>query len=182
MGHIIATVVGVAVCKLFQLSDNFESIRWAGGALSCAAATSIMALTKTVHPPAGATALLVVVDANLVALGWYVVPVIILGAVIMTAVAMLVNNIERQFPLYWWSPESLRREVKEAPEHKRSDEDGDRNDCDPEAANGAASQGGGEKPAEPAAIVIRRGSIVMPRGIVLGPVEQQFLHSIQARL
>ncbi|KXH62604.1 HPP family protein [Colletotrichum nymphaeae SA-01] len=68
-GQLLSAVVGVAICKLFQLSPHFDSIRWLGGALSCALATTVMALTKTVHPPAGATALLAVVDDGVVHLG-----------------------------------------------------------------------------------------------------------------
>lgn len=66
-----------------------------------------MGLTKTVHPPAGATALLAVVDANLARLGWFLIPVMMLGCTLMLAVALLINNLERQFPLYWWTSQTL---------------------------------------------------------------------------
>ncbi|PHH85011.1 hypothetical protein CDD83_1034 [Cordyceps sp. RAO-2017] len=109
LGQTLASIVGVGVAKLFQLSDRFHQIRWVGGALSCASATALMALTKTVHPPAGATALLAVADDHLVALGWLLVPLVLLGCALMLAVALLVNNIERRFPLYWWTPMDLRQ-------------------------------------------------------------------------
>ncbi|KAK5629539.1 hypothetical protein RRF57_005254 [Xylaria bambusicola] len=51
--QVIATVVGVSLSRLFQLHSNEEWIRWLGGSLACAATTSLMGLTKTVHPPAG---------------------------------------------------------------------------------------------------------------------------------
>lgn len=66
-----------------------------------------MALTKTVHPPAGATALLAVVDNNLLDIGWFLIPVVLLGCALMLGVALIVNNIERRFPIYWWTPEDL---------------------------------------------------------------------------
>jgi CBS-domain-containing membrane protein len=63
-----------------------------------------MALTGTVHPPAGATALLAVVDQSSVTLGWYFVPLVLLSCTLMIFVALLVNNVQRRFPVYWWSP------------------------------------------------------------------------------
>lgn len=108
VGQLLASLVGVSICKLFLLSGNFDQVRWVGGALACAAATAVMALTKTVHPPAGATALLAVVDDKVVRLGWFLVPVVLCGCGLMLVVALLVNNIQRQFPMYWWTPEDLR--------------------------------------------------------------------------
>lgn len=107
MGHFLSSLIGVCICKLFRLSDEFESLRWVAGALACASATSIMALTNTVHPPAGATALLAVVDNGIVNLGWFYIPVLLLGCALMLACALLVNNLLRRFPVYWWTPEDL---------------------------------------------------------------------------
>ncbi|KAG5982712.1 hypothetical protein E4U55_001502 [Claviceps digitariae] len=109
VGQFISALVGVTVAKLFQLSDRFPDTQWVGGALACALATALMALTKTVHPPAGATALLAVVDTTLVRIGWFLLPVVMLGCALMLAVALLVNNIERRFPIYWWTPEECGR-------------------------------------------------------------------------
>jgi hypothetical protein len=108
VGQLLASITGVGICKLFLLSSHFDNVRWVAGALACASATSIMALTKTVHPPAGATALLAVVDDNVVHLGWFLIPVVLCGCGLMLVVALLVNNIQRQFPMYWWTPEDLR--------------------------------------------------------------------------
>lgn len=88
-----------------MLSPNFESIRWVGGALSCGIATALMALTGTVHPPAGATALMAVADENVASMGWFLIPVVMVGCGVMLAMALLVNNIQRRFPYYWWTPE-----------------------------------------------------------------------------
>lgn len=107
-GQLVSCIIGTAICKLFLLSPHFDDIRWVAGALACAAATSVMAITKTVHPPAGATALLAVVDDNIVSLGWFLIPVVMLGCALMLVVALLVNNIQRRFPAYWWTPEDLR--------------------------------------------------------------------------
>jgi CBS-domain-containing membrane protein len=47
-----------------------------------------MGLTKTIHPPAGATALLCSTELAIVALGWLFLPVIILGTILILAVAL----------------------------------------------------------------------------------------------
>ncbi|KAI1367022.1 HPP family-domain-containing protein [Xylaria arbuscula] len=123
VSQIIATVVGVSVCKLFQLHSDEEWIRWLGGALACAATTSLMGLTKTVHPPAGATALLAVVDDKAAQVGWKLIPLALLSCSIMLVVALLLNNIFSRFPLYWWTAAELRPTLKEQPSGLSLDEE-----------------------------------------------------------
>lgn len=96
--------MGVCISKLFAMAPNYDTIRWVGGALSCATATCMMALTNNVHPPAGATALIAVVDAPSRELGWWMIPLVLLSSAIMMGVALILNNVQRRFPLYWWSP------------------------------------------------------------------------------
>ncbi|PHH82512.1 hypothetical protein CDD82_5766 [Ophiocordyceps australis] len=108
-GQLLASIIGVGIAKLFRLSHRFDDIQWLGGALACSATTALMGLTKTMHPPAGATALLAVVDKKLLDLGWRLIPVMMLGCALMLGVALLLNNIDRQFPMYWWTPQDLRQ-------------------------------------------------------------------------
>ena len=108
LGQLVSCIVGISIGKLFQLSPNFTDIQWVGGALACALATMMMALTKTVHPPAGATALLAVADDQLLHLGWFLIPIVMLGCGLMLVVALIVNNIARRFPTYWWTANNLR--------------------------------------------------------------------------
>ncbi|KAI1434881.1 HPP family-domain-containing protein [Xylaria sp. CBS 124048] len=103
VSQIFATVIGVSFCKLFQLRSDADWVRWLGGALACATTTALMGLTKTVHPPAGATALLAVIDDTAVGLGWKLIPLVLLGCAIMLFVALIVNNVFSRFPLYWWT-------------------------------------------------------------------------------
>jgi hypothetical protein len=63
-----------------------------------------MAVTKTTHPPAGATALIAAVDATCRGLGWWYLTAVLLSAVVMLAVALVLDNIKRRYPLYWWTP------------------------------------------------------------------------------
>ena len=64
-----------------------------------------MHLTKTLHPPGGATALIAVIGGQSVHnLGYlYVVMPVALGACIMLVIALVVNNIPktRKYPEFW---------------------------------------------------------------------------------
>ncbi|KAL0080168.1 HPP family protein, partial [Phycomyces blakesleeanus] len=109
-GHLIGSLVGVILCTLLQRLPNFDSVdqqeavRWVAGATAVALTVVLMQITKTMHPPAGATAVLAVVQDNVVDIGWLYIGVVILSAVLQLVIALLVNNIERRYPLYWWSP------------------------------------------------------------------------------
>lgn len=108
-GHFFAALTGVCITKLFHLlpDQRFNQLRWLAGALSVGAASVVMSLTKTVHPPAGATALLAATDVAITELGWWLVALILLGAMLMLTSALIINNINRQFPMYWWTPVDL---------------------------------------------------------------------------
>jgi hypothetical protein len=90
-----------------MLSSDFENLRWLAGPTACGAASFVMAMTNTVHPPGGATAVLAAVDPMTEAIGWMFVPLLLLGSVLMFGVAILVNNIQRQFPVFWWTPREV---------------------------------------------------------------------------
>ncbi|CAG8951294.1 hypothetical protein HYFRA_00008044 [Hymenoscyphus fraxineus] len=107
LGQFFAAVIGVGVTKLFQLNSNFESLRWMAGALAVGLSSAFMGLTKTVHPPAGATALLTSTSPEITRLSWFLIPLVLLGSTLMVSVACILNNIQRQFPLYWWTSLSL---------------------------------------------------------------------------
>ncbi|EEA28962.1 hypothetical protein TMatcc_002678 [Talaromyces marneffei ATCC 18224] len=180
IGQFIASVVGVSICKLFALSPHFESIRWIGGALSCAIATALMALTKTVHPPAGATALLAVVSNESLPLGWLLVPMMLLGSALMLIVALLINNIQRQFPYYWWSPEDL------SPNGKRGkiteDDAGHVPGADLEKNSTISSPSHSEGSFDQPRILIGRGTVHVPSHIYLTPEERILLEELSDRL
>lgn len=109
LGHFLSAVIGVGITKLFQLlpEAQFEDLRWLAGALSVGAVSAAMSFTKTVHPPAGATALLAATNSDVTILGWWLVPLVLLASSLMLASAMLVNNLYKRFPLYWWTPVDL---------------------------------------------------------------------------
>jgi hypothetical protein len=72
-----------------------------------------MLLTGTVHPPGGASAVLAATEPAITAMGWFFVPLVMWGAVLMIIVGLFLNNIQRQFPVYWWTPLDIRRAKNE---------------------------------------------------------------------
>lgn len=47
--------------------------------------------------------MLAAVDPAVVAMGWSVVPLVVLASVLMLLVACLVLNVQRRFPVFWWT-------------------------------------------------------------------------------
>jgi CBS-domain-containing membrane protein len=95
-GHVISALVGVTAAKLLP------DIIWLASALAVAFAIVFMQITKTLHPPGGATALIAVTGSPaILKLGyWYVVSPVLSGALILLVIALLFNNItsNRQYP------------------------------------------------------------------------------------
>ncbi|KAL9087423.1 MAG: hypothetical protein Q9159_003635 [Coniocarpon cinnabarinum] len=104
--HAFCSVIAVGITKLFALlpHDRFEDLRWLAGAIIVATCSVVMSITKTVHPPAGAMALLAATSPQISNLGWNLVPLVMIGAALMLGNALAINNIQRQFPLFWMTP------------------------------------------------------------------------------
>lgn len=100
-GHVLSALVGVTIALIFK-----ENIILAS-ALAVSSAIAVMHLTRTLHPPGGATALIAVIGGERVQdLGyWYVLSPVLIGAFIMLLVALFVNNMsidpKRHYPVYW---------------------------------------------------------------------------------
>jgi CBS-domain-containing membrane protein len=98
-GHIIAAVIGVVSWQLLW------SVPWLAGAVAVATAIALMHLTKTLHPPAGATALIAVIGSDEIHEMGYLFVVIpsTLGPLVLLAVGLIVNNIPktRRYPEFW---------------------------------------------------------------------------------
>jgi len=60
-----------------------------------------MTITKTIHPPSGATAMLAATQVEITALGWYYIPVVMLSASLSIGVGLITNNIQRRYPVFW---------------------------------------------------------------------------------
>ncbi len=99
-GHVISALVGVTAFKL--LTPHL----WLAAALAVSLSIAVMHATKTLHPPGGATALIAVISgAKVHNLGYlYALVPVAGGAIIMLAVALLINNLapRRRYPEFWW--------------------------------------------------------------------------------
>jgi len=100
-GHFLSGFVGITV---FQLLGTFNELYWLTAALSVSIAIAVMNLTKTTHPPAGATALIAVTRGPVTDMGYLFLPFILLAVTLLLLVAIIVNNINRtaRYPQYWW--------------------------------------------------------------------------------
>lgn len=95
-GHFLSAIVGVTVCKVFP------DILWISAPLSVSLAIVVMQITKTLHPPGGATALIAVIGSDSIkSLGYtYVLSPVMSGVLIMLIVALIFNNLspKRSYP------------------------------------------------------------------------------------
>lgn len=90
-GHVFSAIVGVSVHWVFP--DEL----WVSAALGVSLAIVAMQITKTMHPPGGATALIATIGSQKIHdLGFmYVLTPVLSGVTILLAVALIVNNIPR---------------------------------------------------------------------------------------
>jgi CBS-domain-containing membrane protein len=95
-GHLLSALVGILVMVIFK------SDQWWVLAIANAVAIMVMVATKTVHPPAGATTFLPILN-NVTSFTWALLPVLV-GAVIIVVVGLLYNNLwaKRKYPAFWW--------------------------------------------------------------------------------
>jgi CBS domain-containing membrane protein len=96
-GHIVSALVGVTMHKLVPGEI------WLSSALAVSTAIVMMQITKTVHPPGGATALIANIGSEKIkALGYlYVLSPVFTGVLILLVVALIFNNIpENRFYPY----------------------------------------------------------------------------------
>ncbi|MCW3076030.1 MAG: hypothetical protein JWO32_639 [Bacteroidetes bacterium] len=95
-GHLVSALVGVTVYKLVP------DILWITAPLAVSLSIVCMQVTKTLHPPGGATALIAVIGSEKIkALGYlYVISPVFSGALILLLVAFFFNNItsKRDYP------------------------------------------------------------------------------------
>jgi len=99
-GHVFSAIIGV-VCYQF-----LNGQMWLASSVAVATAIAFMHVTKTLHPPGGATALIAVIGSDKIHnLGYlYAIVPVGVGAIIMLVVALLVNNLfkNRRYPEFWF--------------------------------------------------------------------------------
>ena len=99
-GHAISAFVGITVYKYASFDLNILA------ALAVSISILLMHLTRTVHPPGGATALIAVIGSEyLHHMGYQYMITVAIGACCMLVVALIVNNLSsdslRHYPRYW---------------------------------------------------------------------------------
>lgn len=132
-----------------------------------------MLLTGTVHPPGGASAVMAVTEPAITAMGWYFVGLILWGTTLMLVVGLFINNIQRQFPMYWWTPLDIRRA-------KRLDEE-----TVPDAQGGLErreSQYEQRYNQDGERIEINGAEVVLPDDLSLNEEEAKVLENLRERL
>ena len=111
-GHVVSAIVGVTVAKVMP------DIIWLTAPLAVAISIVAMQITRSLHPPGGATALIAVSGGTKIAeLGYlYVITPVFSGALILLLVALIFNNItkKRHYPVkYSRLRRSRRRQLKQ---------------------------------------------------------------------
>jgi CBS domain-containing membrane protein len=95
-GHLISAIIGVCIYKLIP------NELWLSSALSVSLSIVFMQMTKTMHPPGGATALIANIGSEKIKnLGFaYILSPVMSGVLILLIIALLVNNIpkHRNYP------------------------------------------------------------------------------------
>ena len=99
-GHFLSAVIGVSCWKLLH------QYPWLAEAMAVATSIAVMHATKTLHPPAAATALIAVAGSPAIHHAGYLyvlVPATI-SPLVLLLVALLVNNIpaSRRYPEIWF--------------------------------------------------------------------------------
>lgn len=106
-GHVISAIIGVTIYKILP------DIIYLTAPLAVALSIVLMQVTKTLHPPGGATALIAVIGSEKIkALGYlYVLFPVLAGALILLNVALIFNNItsHRKYPTDKRFTNSIRR-------------------------------------------------------------------------
>jgi len=95
-GHLISAFIGVTVNKLVP------DIVWIAAPLAVSLSIIFMQITKTLHPPGGATALIAVTASSQIKdLGYmYVISPVLIGVLILFITALIFNNMtsSRSYP------------------------------------------------------------------------------------
>ncbi|RVU00306.1 HPP family protein [Mucilaginibacter limnophilus] len=101
-GHLICAFVGVTIHKLLPTE------LWLSAAISVSLSIVLMQITKTLHPPGGATALIANIGSpKIQALGYlYIFTPVLTGVLILLLVAIIFNNAtpHRNYPAnkHWY--------------------------------------------------------------------------------
>lgn len=95
-GHVISAIIGVTIYK------TLPNILWITAPLAVSLSIVMMQITRTLHPPGGAAALIAIIGTDKIKqLGyWYVLTPVLTGTLILLIVALVFNNLtpNRKYP------------------------------------------------------------------------------------
>lgn len=95
-GHMVSATIGVTIQQIIP------ELIYIAAPLAVSLSIVFMQISKTLHPPGGATALIAVTgSAELKSIGyWYVISPVLVGCLILLIVALVFNNMtsKRQYP------------------------------------------------------------------------------------
>lgn len=96
-GHVISAIIGVCIYQLFP------EMLIVSAPLAVSLSIFFMQVSRTLHPPGGATALIAVIgSSHIKSFGyWYAAFPVLSGALILLTVALVVNNLssDRSYPV-----------------------------------------------------------------------------------
>ncbi|GKY88221.1 HPP family protein [Sinisalibacter aestuarii] len=99
VGHVTSALIGVAVFQLFGAG-------WFAAALAVSLAIAAMQMSRSLHPPGGASALIAVAGSSGVHDLGFLYPLFPVGAgaLVLIGVALVVNNLSahRPWPIFWY--------------------------------------------------------------------------------
>ncbi|CAL1189704.1 unnamed protein product [Candida parapsilosis] len=155
LGHFISSTIGVGIQKLFSLSHGGRSNYWASGALSVAISSVVMAITNTIHPPAG---------------------------LVHCAGQKIVKQSKKQQPVEASKKEGDHVPTSIGDKDEMSFHGKDGHDLTKMQSRFTLTGAGIDEVANAKNIIITSTSIVVPENLDLGEVEVDLLRSLQQKL
>ncbi|WLF81284.1 hypothetical protein PVL30_005081 [Lodderomyces elongisporus] len=195
MGHFVAALIGTCIQKLFSLSEHARDNYWASAALSVAVSSVAMSILNCIHPPAGASAVLPSIDAQIRQMSWWYLPVQLISSVLILSVALITGNIVRSYPVYWWSPGKAGKKPSTPSSSTREERISRRGPTDEEkqiessiesstsdAEDGAGGTMNIDRATSGTMITITPDSIISPEFLDLDEVQIDWLKMLQSKL
>ena len=174
--QLFASTIAISIIKLFKYQSDFESIRWLATGLTDGISSALMTVTKTIYPPAGATALLAAADPTVQHLGWYFLPISMIGTILTIVTSLLINNIQRRYPTHWWTA------AMRPPRKSGMDIEVLATKPNPSGTSSVERLTGYPEPLASQGVMITPERVLLPNGLLLTDQERAVMGTLQDRL
>ncbi|KAJ5271589.1 hypothetical protein N7524_004858 [Penicillium chrysogenum] len=161
LSQVIACFFGVGISKLFALDPRAEAYTELGGR-SCLRSYHGGHASYQYYTSAG--------WCDCSPGGWFLFPVMLLGVTLMQAAAVVLNNIQRRYPLYWWTSHPLALPV------------GDAEKASQKETPSVGSHYEDSLTDVPRRLIVERGDVSVPDGVLLSAEEREVLERISDRI